>query len=43
MDQVVEDSDVVVLGVPHAAYRSLELGGRDVVDVWGAMGGGIRL
>ncbi|HUG30645.1 MAG TPA: nucleotide sugar dehydrogenase [Candidatus Limnocylindria bacterium] len=43
IEQVVGESDVVVLGVPHAAYRSLELGGRDVVDVWGAMGGGIRL
>ena len=25
------------------AYRDLEVGGKDVVDVWGAMGGGIRL
>jgi UDP-N-acetyl-D-mannosaminuronic acid dehydrogenase len=43
IDQVVSQSDIVVLGVPHAAYRSMDLGGRDVVDVWGAMGGGIRL
>jgi hypothetical protein len=32
-----------VLGAPHGAYRSLDVGGRDVVDVWGAMGDGIRL
>ena len=30
-------------GAPHAPYRGLEIGGRDVVDVWGALGGGIRL
>ena len=43
MEQVVADSEILVLGAPHDVYRSLELGGKDVVDVWGAMGGGIRL
>jgi UDP-N-acetyl-D-mannosaminuronic acid dehydrogenase len=43
MDQVLAESDVLVLGAPHDAYRELEVGGRDVVDIWGAMGGGIRL
>ena len=27
----------------QAVSRSLEVGGKDVVDVWGALGGGIRL
>jgi UDP-N-acetyl-D-mannosaminuronic acid dehydrogenase len=40
---VLAGSDILVLGAPHAAYRSLDVGGRDVVDVWGAMGAGIRL
>jgi UDP-N-acetyl-D-mannosaminuronic acid dehydrogenase len=40
---VLAGSDILVLGAPHAAYHSLDVGGRDVVDVWGAMGGGIRL
>ena len=35
--------DHLVLGAPHKAYRSLAVGGKDVVDVWGALGGGIRL
>ena len=26
-----------------SAYRGLEVGGKDVVDVWGALGEGIRL
>jgi UDP-N-acetyl-D-mannosaminuronic acid dehydrogenase len=43
LDETVQRSDIVVLGVPHQAYRGLELGGRDVVDVWGALGEGIRL
>jgi len=33
----------LILGAPHAAYRALDVGGKDVVDVWGAMAGGIRL
>ena len=43
LDCVLEESDILVLGAPHKAYRGLEIGGRDVVDVWGAMGEGIRL
>jgi UDP-N-acetyl-D-mannosaminuronic acid dehydrogenase len=43
LDDVIGRSDVIVLGVPHQAYRGLVLGGRDVVDVWGALGEGIRL
>ncbi len=43
LEQVVADSDIIILGVPHQAYRGLQLGGRDVVDIWGALGDGIRL
>jgi UDP-N-acetyl-D-mannosaminuronic acid dehydrogenase len=43
LDCVLEESEILVLGVPHKAYRGLDVGGRDVVDVWGAMGNGIRL
>jgi UDP-N-acetyl-D-mannosaminuronic acid dehydrogenase len=43
LDCVLEESDVLVLGAPHKAYRGLHIGGKDVVDVWGALGGGIRL
>jgi UDP-N-acetyl-D-mannosaminuronic acid dehydrogenase len=43
LDDVMAASEILVLGAPHAAYRSLDVGGRAVVDVWGAMGGGIRL
>jgi UDP-N-acetyl-D-mannosaminuronic acid dehydrogenase len=43
LDEVVRDSEIVVLGAPHRAYQGLRLGGKDVVDVWGALGDGIRL
>jgi UDP-N-acetyl-D-mannosaminuronic acid dehydrogenase len=43
VDEVIDRSEILVLGVPHRAYRGLVLGGKDVVDLWGALGEGIRL
>src|SRR3954447_833630 len=43
LECVVDESDILILAAPHKAYRGLETGGSDVVDVWGAMGAGIRL
>ena len=43
LDEVLAESDILVLGAPHKAYRELVVGGKDVVDVWGALGGGIKL
>jgi UDP-N-acetyl-D-mannosaminuronic acid dehydrogenase len=43
LDSVLKESDILILGAPHKAYRSLEVGGKDVVDVWGALGAGIQL
>jgi UDP-N-acetyl-D-mannosaminuronic acid dehydrogenase len=43
LDCVLRESDILVLGAPHKAYKELHIGGRDVVDVWGALGEGIRL
>jgi len=43
LDQVVRDSDVLVLGAPHDAYKRMNIGGKDVIDVWGALGGGVQL
>ena len=42
LDKVLRDSDVIIVGAPHRAYRGLELDGREVVDIWG-MTGQIRL
>ena len=43
LECVLAESDVLVLGAPHRAYRGLQVGGKDVVDVWGVLGDGIRL
>jgi UDP-N-acetyl-D-mannosaminuronic acid dehydrogenase len=43
LERVLSESDILVLGAPHKAYRGLEVGGKDVVDVWGFMGGGIQI
>ena len=43
LDCVLKESDILILGAPHKAYRSLAIGGKDVVDVWGALGAGIQL
>jgi UDP-N-acetyl-D-mannosaminuronic acid dehydrogenase len=43
IEEVLAQSEIIVLGVPHKAYRGLSIGGKDVVDIWGAMGAGIRL
>jgi len=43
LEAVLAEADILVLGVPHRAYRDLDLGDRDIVDVWGALGRGIVL
>jgi UDP-N-acetyl-D-mannosaminuronic acid dehydrogenase len=42
--EVIGCAEIIILGVPHRAYRGLTFpDGRDVVDIWGALGNGIRL
>jgi UDP-N-acetyl-D-mannosaminuronic acid dehydrogenase len=43
LETVLAESHILVLGVPHHAYGELDLAGREVVDIWGALGTGIRL
>ena len=43
LEEVLERSEILVIGAPHRAYRSLDLSGREVVDIWNATGEGIRL
>jgi len=38
LEQVVKESDILVIAAPHKAYKKLKLEGRDVVDVWGITG-----
>lgn len=43
LDEVLAESEILVIGAPHREYRSLDLTGREVVDVWGAMDRGISV
>ena len=38
LDKVLRESEVLVVGAPHRAYRGLDLGDREVVDIWGITG-----
>jgi UDP-N-acetyl-D-mannosaminuronic acid dehydrogenase len=42
-EEVVRESDVLVLGAPHRVYKTLALDGREIVDIWGFLESGIRL
>ena len=42
LEHVIAEAEILVLGVPHRVYRDVNLAGRELVDVWGALGG-IRL
>ena len=42
LDQVIAEAEILVLGVPHRVYRDARLGDRELIDIWGALGG-IRL
>ncbi len=35
LEDAIRRAEVVIIGVPHSAYRNLDLGGKEVVDIWG--------
>lgn len=37
LDQVIAQSDLLILCAPHRAYKSADLKGKPVVDVWGQL------
>ncbi len=43
LEDVMRESEILVIGAPHRQYRELDLAGREVVDVWGISDAGIRL
>ncbi|MDP7129726.1 MAG: nucleotide sugar dehydrogenase [Planctomycetota bacterium] len=40
LEQVLDECDILIVGVPHKAYRELELEDKVVVDVWNVFGKG---
>jgi len=43
LEEVLQGSEILIIGAPHSIYRSLDLDGREVVDIWNATNKGIRL
>src|SRR4051794_1416026 len=43
LEVVLNESEILVIGAPHRAYRSLDLGEREVVDIWDLSGAGFRV
>ena len=44
LDDVLEQSDVLVVAAPHRCYRDVRVNGKcEIVDIWGITGEGIRL
>lgn len=41
LDDVLDRSEILVVGAAHSVYRQLDLSGRDLVDVWGITERGI--
>jgi UDP-N-acetyl-D-mannosaminuronic acid dehydrogenase len=42
MEEVLEKAEVIIIAAPHRAYRGLGVDGREIVDIWGVTGRGIR-
>ncbi|MGL4462079.1 MAG: UDP binding domain-containing protein, partial [Planctomycetia bacterium] len=40
LDEVVERSDLLIIGTPHSEYKKLDARGKPVVDVWNHLGEG---
>ena len=43
LQEVLDQAETIVVGAPHRVYRSLDLSGHEVVDIWNATGHGVRL
>jgi UDP-N-acetyl-D-mannosaminuronic acid dehydrogenase len=41
LDEVMERSEILVVGAAHSIYRDLDLAGRDLIDIWGITDAGI--
>lgn len=41
VEEVLDRSELLIVGVPHSSYRSLDIRNKPVVDLWGLYGGSI--
>lgn len=43
LDRVMKESEILIVAAPHKVYRTLDLDGRHVVDIWGITPRGVRI
>jgi UDP-N-acetyl-D-mannosaminuronic acid dehydrogenase len=43
LDDVIDQSDLLILCVPHQQYRNLDTKGKKIIDIWGFLGAGTLL
>ena len=34
-EDLLEKSDIVIIGAPHSSYKTLDLAKKHVIDIWG--------
>ena len=42
-EQVISESDLLVIATPHPQYRGLDVGGKPVADIWNVLGHGVMV
>ena len=40
LEEVIRESDLLILSTPHQVYKDIDLAGKPVVDVWNFFGNG---
>jgi UDP-N-acetyl-D-mannosaminuronic acid dehydrogenase len=43
LDETIARSELLFVGAPHTEYKSIEFGGKPVIDIWNATKNGIRV
>jgi UDP-N-acetyl-D-mannosaminuronic acid dehydrogenase len=43
LETVLDEAELLIIAAPHRVYREMDLRGRQVVDIWGAVAGAITL
>ena len=43
LEEVLEKSELLVMGVPHKSFLQLDLVGRELIDIWGVTSAGTRI
>jgi len=40
LGEVIDKSDILILAAPHSVYKNLDVGGKNIIDIWNFFGKG---